>query len=101
ILQTPTYTHIPYTTLFRSLDLTAEMIRFSPFGKADRAGQEPSGQTSYGQASTPSSYNSPSTYSEPSYTSQSTGNTGYSSYPGNRSEEHTSELQSRENLVCR
>ncbi|BBI16669.1 single-stranded DNA-binding protein [Neochlamydia sp. S13] len=68
-----------------SLDLTAEMIRFSPFGKADRAGQEPSGQASYGQASTPSSYNSPSAYSEPSYTSQSTGNTGYSSYPGNQS----------------
>jgi len=55
-----------------SLDLTAEMIRFSPFGKTERGGQEGSSQTGY----------STNTYSEPSYTSQAAGGFGNAPFAG-------------------
>lgn len=67
-----------------SLDLTAEMIRFSPFGRTDRSGQEQTtaaGQTNYSQAASPSSYNN--SYSEPSFTSQAAG--GNVPYAGTQS----------------
>lgn len=65
-----------------SLDITAEMIRFSPFGKSDRSNQEsaPSAQASY---SHPSSNNS--SFEESSFTSQAAGGFGNSSYAGTQS----------------
>lgn len=66
-----------------SLDLTAEMIRFSPFGKTDRNGQEPTaaGQTNYSQGSS----SSPNSYGEPSFTSQAAGGLGNVPYAGAQS----------------
>ncbi len=61
-----------------SLDLTAEMIRFSPFGKTDKNGQEQGAGQVQNQAS-PGAYTNASSYSEPSYTSQAAG--GFSSAP--------------------
>lgn len=55
-----------------SLDLTAEMIRFSPFGKGDK-GQDSSGPSQ-----------SQNSYQEPSFTSQAAG-FGNSSYAGTQS----------------
>jgi single-strand DNA-binding protein len=62
-----------------SLDLTAEMIRFSPFGRSDRGGQEPAspGQTNYSQPAAASS-----SYNEPSYTSQAPGGFGNTPFAG-------------------
>lgn len=54
-----------------SLDLTAEIIRFSPFGKTDRSGQEQSA----GQA----------TSAQPSYTSQAAGGFGNAPFAGQQS----------------
>lgn len=63
-----------------SYEMTAEMIRFSPFGKTDRAGGQEQGQgssqTNYGHSS---SFNNASSYNEPSFTSQAAG--GISNVP--------------------
>src|SRR5690606_40948896 len=92
----PTATLFPYTTLFRSVRQQAAAPAGSAWGA--QPGQQPYGQTAahygygssqgqpYGQAHSQSS-GSGQLFSEP---------TG-----SGRSEEHTSELQSRENLVCR
>ncbi len=62
-----------------SLDLTAEMIRFSPFGKGDRGGQEqaPSAQASHSQAPSHGS-----SYGETSFNS---GGFSNSSFAGSQS----------------
>lgn len=62
-----------------SLDLTAEMIRFSPFGKSDRSGQEQgsSVQANHNQPNASSSYNS-----ESSFTSQAAGGFGNAPFAG-------------------
>lgn len=54
-----------------SLDLTAEMIRFSPFGKSDK-----------GESSHTSGSNSSYGQNEPSYTSQAAGGFGHAPFAG-------------------
>lgn len=63
-----------------SLDLTADMIKFSPFGKPDRAGEENStGQTtSYSNSNSNSNSNSQAPYQGNSYSNtHSQSNSGY------------------------
>src|SRR5438270_4380561 len=84
IRQPPTSTLFPYTTLFRSLSGTATAVtaRASATAPCGR-GREPNPPFAW-EAATHSS--------------------GRSSMPpptSSRSEEHTSELQSQSNLVCR
>lgn len=61
-----------------SLDLTAEMIRFSPFGKTDRSGQEPAAAGQANSSQSPAA----SSYGEPSFTSQAAGGMGNVPYAG-------------------
>src|SRR5690606_42060268 len=88
----PTSTSFPYTTLFRSgaaacatLELAAAAVEAGAAAAVlvYRAFNERSGQR-YGQPM-----------------SVTTSESGHYHVHGLRSEEHTSELQSRENLVCR
>lgn len=65
-----------------SLELTAEMIRFSPFGKSDKSSQEQTNSGQYNQPASSTPYNS---YTEPSFTSQAAGGFGNSSFTGNQS----------------
>src|SRR3989442_9276414 len=82
IRRPPRSTLFPYTTLFRS-DLTGQtQVAFVP----------PSSMPQPMQGYMPPGYPVPQGYGPPGY------NPGYNP---NRSEEHTSELQSRPHLVCR
>src|SRR5690606_40892569 len=86
----------PYTTLFRSLEALRECARRHTPAISDRPADV--------YVPDDADITSPAPESSP-------GSTGYSRPPGaglvsttatrHRSEEHTSELQSRENLVCR
>lgn len=68
-----------------SLDLTAEMIRFSPFGRTDRSGQETTaaGQPNQSSGASPSPYNN--SYAETAFTSQAAGGLGNTPYAGSQS----------------
>lgn len=56
-----------------SLDITAEMIRFSPFGRTDRSGQEQGAASQANHSPTPSSSSYNNSYNESSsFTSQAT-----------------------------
>lgn len=63
-----------------SLDLTAEIIRFSPFGRGDRSGQESTAQTPQSPNPSPSSYSH--SFGESSFTSQAASGFGQSSFAG-------------------
>src|SRR5690606_42164902 len=91
-LPPPSSTLFPYTTLFRSGEMRGAT------GAWRGAGCDPVG------SATPATRSRPSP--SPSPTTPTTGRSGAcpSTHPARvirRSEEHTSELQSRENLVCR
>src|SRR5690606_40607418 len=87
--QLPTPTHLPYATLFRSPP--------SASTRRSKNGMTPSWSEPSGAPSPPSGWASPRRgspeHSSPCWEPSCCGFT--------RSEEHTSELQSRENLVCR
>src|SRR5690606_39993795 len=88
----------PYTTLFRSNSASTR----APVMSATTSGASRGMSTKYGGAFTyvdsPSHANrSPSGTGSAAQRSSPVNTSAYSS----RSEEHTSELQSRENLVCR
>src|SRR5690348_17723304 len=74
----PTSTLFPYTTLFRSIEFTADLKYYSPATSKDSYIQEGNGTTKL-------SMTMPSGVSA----------------EGRRSEEHTSELQSPVHIVCR
>src|SRR2546427_9622900 len=78
IRRPPRSTLFPYTTLFRS------------FAKPSYQGTLPAGSTAIG-----------STRGVPDIASEASARTGALIYVSDRSEEHTSELQSQSNLVCR
>src|SRR5690606_41297682 len=97
----PRSTRFPYTTLFRSIDthvdLFKEMTRFSQvwMSHGDSIKSLPENFTTI--ASTPS-------VAVAAFKIQHEETYGIQFHPEvthSRSEEHTSELQSRENLVCR
>lgn len=68
-----------------SLDITAEMIRFSPFGRTDRSGSDQSTTSNPNQSQT-SSYNN-----ESSFTSQAAGGFSMAGIPSNKSSQAMSE----------
>src|SRR5690606_41827816 len=88
----PTYTFFPYTTLFRSLaveEFFEPPLRVVVVGPGDRTARLRAAALAL---------------REPDrrvWTLENGGRIGPLSFPATRSEEHTSELQSRENLVCR
>jgi single-strand DNA-binding protein len=64
-----------------SLDVTADIIRFSPFGKTERAGQEQGSQTSYS--------NQVSQTQPPQQGTMDSSFGGGFQYAGNQSQKHT------------
>src|SRR5690606_40676234 len=94
ILHRPTSTPFPYTTLFRSILTGADIATMAPgavvFALANPElevapddAREHAAVVATGRSDYPNQINN------------------VLAFPGVRSEEHTSELQSRENLVCR
>src|SRR2546430_16489922 len=100
IRRPPRSTLFPYTTLFRSdpvPTITASYSGFVYMQGAGDLGTAPSCGTTYTHTagSTPGNYAT-------SCAGGVSGNYDFSYHAGNfRSEEHTSELQSQSNLVCR
>src|SRR5690606_39367368 len=93
--QPPRSTLFPYTTLFRSVvDVDVHLgVQRMPVGRSLRPDQDPVDLSHY-LTSIVATTASMMSFRYPS--------TRYSSVAfSHRSEEHTSELQSRENLVCR
>src|SRR5690606_41728564 len=84
----PSSTLFPYTTLFRS-SISATAVPRILYPRAASPLQSPSAVWPPNWTMTPSGFS----FSRTAQTS--------SRVSGSRSEEHTSELQSRENLVCR
>src|SRR5258706_11075692 len=82
IRRPPRSTLFPYTTLFRSMLAANEGVFPTPFSRTYIVG-------------------STNTVSAPSPQSVSGDSYGFRSWSDGRSEEHTSELQSLTNLVCR
>src|SRR5690606_41171761 len=97
----PSSTLFPYTTLFRSLGIICEVgeLQAPPEHPAERP------PIPRRAVSAPSVLNEAYDYARPSSFSRAltfnVGDTMFMLISGTRSEEHTSELQSRENLVCR
>src|SRR5690606_42091801 len=90
--RTPAAHHFPSTTLFRSL-IYASISGFGPDGPGrDRPGLDSALQAETGLLEI---------CGEPDGPPQRIGTHIVDVTTGHRSEEHTSELQSRENLVCR
>src|SRR5690606_41474559 len=88
---------IPYATLFRAPPLDPEDLALSPDGKTLWIADIGDNATAKQRRSRIALWSMPVDGSKPPVIHRV-------SYPGNeprRSEEHTSELQSRENLVCR
>src|SRR3712207_8157342 len=85
IRRPPRSTLFPYTTLFRSAYATSARML---------AGAKPKGQLHLGKANVVESFDSPATWAR-------SFNPNGEMRTSNRSEEHTSELQSRQYLVCR
>src|SRR5690606_40178566 len=88
ILRLPCSTPLPYTTLFRSQRRAAIVASVSGSGPAPTTGRD---ATNAGISVRPTVRTAGA---DRSYLNGSAA-------PSSRSEEHTSELQSRENLVCR
>src|SRR5207248_11773558 len=86
--------HFPSTTLFRS-----QVISGPPAGAGEVPGpaQPGAGEPAFGQASPPA-FGQPG---QSSYGQAGSGQTSYGQAGSGRSEEHTSELQSPYDLVCR
>src|SRR5688572_31344117 len=92
IRRPPRSTLFPYTTLFRSLGVAARYENFSDFGSTTNwkltGRYSPMKQLIF-RAAASTGFRAPSL------------NQSYFSAEDQRSEEHTSELQSQSNLVCR
>src|SRR2546430_13626416 len=94
----PSSTLFPYTTLFRS-----ERFKFRPFGLAGGGAAKPGTLTLIrdgARNALPSKVNNLRLRRGDIIRLETSGGGGFGD-PAERSEEHTSELQSQSNLVCR
>src|SRR5690606_41601954 len=96
-LHPPTSTLFPYTTLFRSVVLQSALLVSAC--SDDSSPGTPSFATSTDTSSSSASSTTNATLVPPTTTLTPTPSA--TTTQTTRSEEHTSELQSRENLVCR
>src|SRR3712207_9031740 len=100
IRRPPRSTLFPYTTLFRSVLVRALTCGRDVDGGAGHGASSSSGRRA-DAAHTPTAWKPPSTCTiSPVVAGNQSDNRATTAFPA-RSEEHTSELQSRQYLVCR
>lgn len=78
-----------------SLDLTADLVRFSPYGRSESSKQESTQNSNYGQQE--SSYGNKS-YGEPSFASQSNGSYGSNSLYGQNNSANMSQMSDDDSI---
>src|SRR3712207_9054763 len=100
IRRPPRSTLFPYTTLFRSCLAGASLFRANAAGGEPRSSAAPPRSGGLVE-SVPAKYRERYLAWKNDLLSTEAGRSQWEAYTSNRSEEHTSELQSRQYLVCR